>query len=414
MKKLKIAVWHNLPSGGGKRALYYHVKGLVERGHVVESWCPPTADQTYLPLNKLIKEHVIPLHFEQRENKNIISKYLNLYREEVNKVKGMDQHCRQCAEEINHGGFDILFANACLFFRVPSIARYIKIPKVIYLGEPYRRLYEALPRIPWAALPTPEEPWWHSKVIRDYLIDFLNIQALRLLVREEINNAQAFDVILVNSFYSHESVLRAYGLESKVCYLGIDANIFHNKSAPRENFVVGLGSVTIEKRLDRAIRAIGAIDEKSRPELVWIGNMCDEYYRKEMETLAASHGVKLTIKLKISDDEVVDTLNRAAVMIYTSQLEPFGLAPLEANACGLPVVAVAEGGVRETVIDGINGLLVGNDPKALGTAVERIMRDKSYARELSINAQKIVTEKWSMKATIDRLEQRLLEVLDKR
>jgi len=35
---MKIAVWHNLPSGGGKRALYHHVRGLVERGHRVESW----------------------------------------------------------------------------------------------------------------------------------------------------------------------------------------------------------------------------------------------------------------------------------------------------------------------------------------------------------------------------------------
>jgi len=34
--RLKIAVWHNLPSGGGKRALYQHVKGLVDRGHDLE------------------------------------------------------------------------------------------------------------------------------------------------------------------------------------------------------------------------------------------------------------------------------------------------------------------------------------------------------------------------------------------
>jgi hypothetical protein len=32
---MKIAVWYNLPSGGAKRALYYHVRGLVERGHTV-------------------------------------------------------------------------------------------------------------------------------------------------------------------------------------------------------------------------------------------------------------------------------------------------------------------------------------------------------------------------------------------
>jgi hypothetical protein len=58
---MRIAIWHNLPSGGGKRALYYHVWGLVERGHSVEAWCPPSADQTYLPLGALIREHITPM-----------------------------------------------------------------------------------------------------------------------------------------------------------------------------------------------------------------------------------------------------------------------------------------------------------------------------------------------------------------
>src|SRR5438034_4095223 len=55
---MRIAVWHNLPMGGGKRALYEHVCGLVQRGHYVEAWCPPTAPQTYLPLSPMIKEHI--------------------------------------------------------------------------------------------------------------------------------------------------------------------------------------------------------------------------------------------------------------------------------------------------------------------------------------------------------------------
>jgi len=41
---MRIAVWHNLPSGGAKRALYDHVRGLVDRGHSIESWCLPTSD----------------------------------------------------------------------------------------------------------------------------------------------------------------------------------------------------------------------------------------------------------------------------------------------------------------------------------------------------------------------------------
>src|SRR5260221_3882931 len=59
--RMKIAVWHNLPSGGGKRALYYHARGLVQRGHFVEAWCPPTSNRNYLPLGEFITEHVLPL-----------------------------------------------------------------------------------------------------------------------------------------------------------------------------------------------------------------------------------------------------------------------------------------------------------------------------------------------------------------
>src|SRR5436190_17345983 len=152
-EKLRIAVWHNLPSGGGKRALYAHVSGLVERGHYVESWCPPSADQTYLPLSNLCREHVVPLSTGRllpwlKRGRGLLS-----YSETSAKLAAMDRHCQECASEINRGSFDVLFANACVFFRTTSIARHVRIPSTIYLGEPYRWLYEALPDSPWAAQP---------------------------------------------------------------------------------------------------------------------------------------------------------------------------------------------------------------------------------------------------------------------
>jgi hypothetical protein len=58
---VRIAVWHNLPSGGGKRALVDQVAALQARGHHIESWCPPSADQDFLPLGQLIPEHVVPV-----------------------------------------------------------------------------------------------------------------------------------------------------------------------------------------------------------------------------------------------------------------------------------------------------------------------------------------------------------------
>ena len=130
-----------------------------------------------------------------------------------------------------------------------------------------------------------------------------------------------------------------------------------------------------------------------------------------MRNLAESHDVSFDARLNASDKELVEILNRAAVMVYAPRLEPFGFAPLEANACGLPVVAVAEGGVRETIEDGVNGLLVQHQPEAIAHGIQRLTQDKDLAAQLSKNALKIIQEKWSVNAAVERLERQLTEAV---
>ncbi len=395
-KKLRIAVWHNLPAGGGKRALYYHVKGLIERGHTVEAWCPPSADQTHLPLSPLIQEHIVPLDWHAQRSRHPLARA----REVVDMIRAMERHCQQCAAQINRGEYDLLFANSCRLLRVTSIAREVTIPTVLYLHEPYRTLYEASPRLPWAALPWPGSPLAMIK-------DFVKVQGLRIQVREEVRNAQAFDAIFTNSFFSRESILRAYGCNARVCYLGIDSAVFVNQHAARENFVIGLGAFAPEKNIEQVIAAIAALPA-ARPRLVWVGNVANKRYFAAVQARALQSDVLLEPMTGIGDSKLVDLLNRAALMVYAPHLEPFGLAPLEANACGAPVVAVAEGGVRETIIDGVNGLLV-EHPRALPAAIARLLGDPVYARQLGENGSALVKERWSLSAAIDRLEERLFQ-----
>ena len=410
---MKIAIWHNLPSGGGKRALYYHVKGLLERGHTLEAWCPPTADQTYLPLSDLIKENIVPLD-QSTERAGRINRFLSPYQRVVDRIDAMNRHCQQCADEINHGDFDVLLANPCTLFRTTAIARYVKIPSVLYLQEPYRWLYEAMPRLPWLALPPPTKPWWLS---RSYSLLFLKnlieVQGFRVQAREELQNAQAFDLILVNSLFSRESLLRAYGLDAQVCYLGIDCNLFKPLNLSRQNIVVGLGGIYSGKGLERAVQAIGTIQEDERPTLIWIGNFSDTNYQNTIEKLALSLGVNFVPKIQIPDQEVIQLLNQATVMIYTPVLEPFGFAPLEANACETPVVAIAEGGVRETIKDGINGFLInGNEPVAVGRAISKLFNDQALAEQVGKQARNHVLAMWSWDKAIERLEEFLLSLTE--
>src|ERR1051326_1884321 len=147
---MKIAVWYNLPSGGAKRALYDHVRSLVGRGHAVECWCPSTADRSYLPLSDLAPEHVHDLPWTpEGKGQFHISRAYGATRD---RLRRMDRHCRECAEQINCGGFDLLFANPCRFFSSGAIARYVRVPAVLYLPDPFRKMYEALPKLPWVAM----------------------------------------------------------------------------------------------------------------------------------------------------------------------------------------------------------------------------------------------------------------------
>ena len=79
----------------------------------------------------------------------------------------------------------------------------------------------------------------------------------------------------------------------------------------------------------------------------------------------------------------------ADAVVCTPWYEPFGIVPLEAMACGVPVVAAAVGGLRDTVVDHGTGLHVPpRDPEAIASALAMLLRNRSLRAELG-NAGKV-------------------------
>jgi glycosyltransferase involved in cell wall biosynthesis len=398
---MKIAIWHDLNSGGGKRALYGHVKGLVERGHEVVSFCPDTADPNFLPLSDLVEERVFPL-------KSAYQKKTALFGNSIPhvhaKTRAMLEHCKECAEIINNEDFDVLFANSSTYSYMAHIGRFIKIPKLIYLGEPFRYLYEAQPDYLWKA------PNADSNKIKYFLArtkHLIRMYWYSYMVREEYLSAKSYDLILVNSYFSRESVKRAYNLESKVCYLGIDTSKFYRADSNKENYVIGMGYVQASKGIDIAINSLSKIDKKYRPDLKWIGNnkKTDSEYINYIKKLAESLDVRLTIYFSISDEQLQTLLSKASVFLYFSNLEPFGLAPLEANACGTAVISIAEGGPRESIKNGINGYLVNDQSyEEIANRINLFCEDQTLAEVMGKNAIEYVTNNWNITTGINNIE----------
>jgi glycosyltransferase involved in cell wall biosynthesis len=97
------------------------------------------------------------------------------------------------------------------------------------------------------------------------------------------------------------------------------------------------------------------------------------------------------------------------VAVCAAELEPIGFTPLEAMACGTPVVAVREGGYKETVVDGHNGRLLERDADCLGAAIAALLTDEDTWMRLSRGALETARE-WSVERATATLERVLGEV----
>lgn len=168
--------------------------------------------------------------------------------------------------------------------------------------------------------------------------------------------------------------------------------------------------VTVVKRVDFVIDAVAAA-EVADCKLQWIGKDVDLGYAADLKTQADKLGVDVTLHVAISHSAMLDVLAEASLLAYAPRLEPFGDAPLECGAAGIPTVAVAEGGVRETVVDGLNGLLTSRDRGEMGHAIRTVVQDDRLRESLGANAQKWVEERWNLEAALDRLEDELRRVL---
>jgi glycosyltransferase involved in cell wall biosynthesis len=181
--------------------------------------------------------------------------------------------------------------------------------------------------------------------------------------------------------------LRRLGLTSErvsIVPCGVDTSVFTPRGpvAPRSDRrrLLVLGRLVERKGQDDAVRALPAVPDA---ELVVVGGPPPDALDADPEVqrlraLAASLGVadRLVFTGSVARADVPAWVRSADVVLAVPWYEPFGITPLEAMACGRPVVATAVGGLVDTVADGVTGILVPpRDPAALGEALAALLAD---------------------------------------
>jgi glycosyltransferase involved in cell wall biosynthesis len=393
---MRIAIYHNLPSGGAKRTLFETLRRLVQR-HEVDVYTLITADEQFCDLRPLANRHQAYQFTPLRLFHSPLGRLNQLQR--WRDLRHLDQLARQIAGEMDAEQYDVVLAQPCMWSQAPLVLRHLRTASVYYCHEPPRALYE---RHGHAALGATRRAAILNRV--DPLIPLYRSTARRL----DREASRASRVMLVNSRYMQETVKRIYGRDSQVSYHGVDTRLFYPRSNVRRGEdVLSVGAIQPHKGFGFLIESLSVVSEALRPRLRLIGNEQHPEERAQLEKLAAQVGVDLVIETKVTEEILIQRYNEAALVAYTPHNEPFGLVPLEAMACGTPVVAVAEGGVRESVVHGVTGLLTERDCHQFAGAVGHLLSDPDLRHLYGRQAREHVLRHWSWDAAVERVETHL-------
>jgi D-inositol-3-phosphate glycosyltransferase len=178
-----------------------------------------------------------------------------------------------------------------------------------------------------------------------------------------------------------------------------------NRKVPR---ILTVGRLVERKGYEDLIRALPAVPTA---ELVIVGGppdgpLDDHPYARRLRALAERCRVDDRVRLAgaVASADMPRWYRSADLLAAAPWYEPFGLTPLEAMACGVPVVGTAVGGLTDTVVDGVTGELVpARDPQALASAMRRLVSDDVRRFSYAAAAVDRATHSYSWRRVASRL-----------
>jgi glycosyltransferase involved in cell wall biosynthesis len=212
-----------------------------------------------------------------------------------------------------------------------------------------------------------------------------------------------FDRILVASQACRQEILDLAGIESVMIGIGLDS-LFRPRQVERDDdarLTLFVGDTRPRKGLRDFLQAASLVYQKEpRLKLAIVSK----------DACHIQSEVPFTCYCRPSDEELAGLYASCDVFVSASWYEGFGLPPLEAMACGAPVVLTDSRGVREFAVNGVNCLMVPiQDPDSLAEAILRVLTDEELATRIAANGLQTAL-RYSWDDAVDRFERALSSV----
>lgn len=213
---------------------------------------------------------------------------------------------------------------------------------------------------------------------------FLVQQTLKYIRKWDIRTLKRVDYFIADSAFVAERIKKTYQRDSVVIYPPVDTKSY-TFFEEKEDFFLTASRLVPYKKTKLIVEAFNEMPDKM---LVVIGDG-EEY--AAIRKIAKSNIVVLGYQSK---EMMIEYMQKAKAFVYAA-VEDFGIVPIEALACGTPVIALNDGGTAETVVDGVNGVhFEKQSTEAICKAVERFDKMNFDAIQISENAKKYGVERF--------------------
>lgn len=200
----------------------------------------------------------------------------------------------------------------------------------------------------------------------------------------DYTTAQRVDYFIANSKNIKERIKKYYGRDSIVIYPPCDLEKFYPEDVKKEDYFLMVGRLKEYKKFPIAIEAFNRMGIPL--VIIGDGNILPKLMRISKQNI---HFMKM-----VDDDTLRSYYQRAQALIFP-QLEDFGITPIEANACGTPVIAYRGGGVIESIIEGKTGIFFDEQsPEAIIEAVKKFKNYNFKKSDMLKNAQRFDRKKF--------------------
>lgn len=259
-------------------------------------------------------------------------------------------------EHFDLSGFDLVISSSNAY-----MAKAVKVPNgvhICYCHTPPRFLYGYATAVNWRKNPI-------LRIVGEVLNHVMRVW--------DWEAAQRVDYFIANSREVSTRIKKFYRKDSEVIYPPVDTGKFEIRNSKPEtlrDYFLVVSRLVAAKRVDLAVRACAKLGLPLKVvgggrELESLKNLAasvSDAHPRGMLSRDQAHPVggervgSIEFLGEVADDELIGLYQNCRAVIFPAEQEDFGLVPVEAMAAGKPVIARAEGGILETVIDGKTGV----------------------------------------------------------